>query len=124
VDANDLFTVGQDSGESTEWDGYQASVPLDFNEPALDYNCRCWIVADWREEDDTTTSTFAPESDGLSEELVNEMADNGASEEDIAAYEDQTAQAYDEFSNIDGEPADQQYQGWQVFLDMEDQGVG
>ena len=121
VDANDLFTVGQDSGESTEWDGYQASVPLDFNEPALDYNCRCWIVADWREEDEETTSTFAPEEEGLSEEMVNEMADNGQSEEDIAAYEDQAQDSYDEFSDIEGDPADQQYQGWQVFLDMEDQ---
>jgi hypothetical protein len=52
-DANEPFTVGEDttfaSGSGTEWDGYQAMAPMEFGEPALDYNCRCWIVADWRD---------------------------------------------------------------------------
>ena len=51
-DANELFTIGEDTwsaaGSGTEWDGYQAKVPRQFGEPALDDNCRCWIVAGWR----------------------------------------------------------------------------
>jgi hypothetical protein len=57
-DANEPFTIGEDTtlkgGSGTEWDGYQAMAPMEFGEPALDYNCRCWIVADWREADDTS----------------------------------------------------------------------
>ena len=31
---------------SGPWKGYRADAPGGFGEPALDYNCRCWIVAD------------------------------------------------------------------------------
>ena len=51
-DANEFFTIGEDTwstaGSGTEWDGYQAMCPKQFGEPALDDNCRCWIVAGWR----------------------------------------------------------------------------
>lgn len=60
VDANEPFTIGKDSpfaGGSgtgiskgaTEWDGYQADGPMQFGEPALDYNCRCGIIGSWRQ---------------------------------------------------------------------------
>jgi hypothetical protein len=31
---------------SGKWKGYRADGPGGFGEPALDYKCRCWIVAD------------------------------------------------------------------------------
>lgn len=33
---------------SGEWKGYRADAPEGFGEPALDYNCRCYVVADVR----------------------------------------------------------------------------
>jgi uncharacterized protein with gpF-like domain len=35
---------------SGEWKGYEADGPEGFGEPALDYNCRCYIVADVKTE--------------------------------------------------------------------------
>jgi len=66
VDANEPFTIGKDSpfaGGSgtgiskgaTEWDGYQADGPMQFGEPALDYNCRCGIVGSWRQIEEVET---------------------------------------------------------------------
>lgn len=33
---------------SGPWKGYQADAPQGFGEPALDVNCRCWLIADVR----------------------------------------------------------------------------
>lgn len=124
VDANDVFTIGMDSPDVTEWDGWQARVPGEFGEPALDYNCRCWIVADWRQGEEET-STFAPEEDmELSEELIDELAEAGKSEEDLTKYQKLAEGSYNEFSNIEGDSDEAAYQGWQIFIDMEGAGVG
>jgi hypothetical protein len=37
---------------SGEWAGYKADGPGLFGEPALDYNCRCWLVAGTREREE------------------------------------------------------------------------
>lgn len=44
IDVDQKFTI-----PSGEWKGYQAQVPGEFGEPALDYNCRCWVVGDARQ---------------------------------------------------------------------------
>jgi uncharacterized protein with gpF-like domain len=36
---------------SGEWKGYHADAPEGFGEPALDYNCRCYVVADVRKRE-------------------------------------------------------------------------
>ena len=61
-DANEPFVIGEDSPKvgstgATEWDGYEAYAPMEFGEPALDYNCRCWVVADWRPIEETPDET-------------------------------------------------------------------
>lgn len=43
IDVDEKFVV-----PSGEWKGYEAQVPGEFGEPALDYNCRCWVVGDMR----------------------------------------------------------------------------
>jgi len=44
VDAGDPFVI-----PSGKWKGYQTYQPGGFGEPALDYNCRCYVVAGVRE---------------------------------------------------------------------------
>jgi hypothetical protein len=43
IDVDQKFVV-----PSGEWKGYEAQVPGEFGEPALDYNCRCWVIGDMR----------------------------------------------------------------------------
>jgi hypothetical protein len=45
VDADQDFEV-----PSGEWKGYHAGSPEQFGEPALDYNCRCYVVAGFRDK--------------------------------------------------------------------------
>jgi hypothetical protein len=47
VDANENFII-----EGGEYDGYATGAPGEFGEPALDYNCRCYIVGGWRENEE------------------------------------------------------------------------
>lgn len=45
VDADQDFEI-----PSGEWKGYHAGGPEQFGEPALDYNCRCYVVAGFRDK--------------------------------------------------------------------------
>jgi hypothetical protein len=45
VDAGEEFVI-----PSGEWKGFKTFGPGEFGEPALDYNCRCFVVGGFRDK--------------------------------------------------------------------------